>query len=188
MVIYVMSKQFTQTSKFLSLILRHKPETIGLTLDDNGWAAIDELITKANTHARDIQLSQALIQEIVASNDKQRFALSADGLKIRANQGHSLKVDLELAAKTAPAILYHGTASRFLPSIKEQGLIPGQRQHVHLSENIATARQVGQRYGKAVILLLDTRAMTARGHKFYQAENGVWLTDAVPPEFIKTST
>ncbi|WDE04571.1 RNA 2'-phosphotransferase [Thalassomonas viridans] len=179
-----MSKQLTQTSKFLSLVLRHKPETIGLALDNKGWADIEELITKANTRATDIQLTRTLLHEIVADNDKQRFALSTDGSKIRANQGHSLDVNLELAPQAAPDILYHGTASRFLSSIAKTGLIPGQRQYVHLSDNIDTAKQVGQRYGKAVILTLDTQKMTSRGYKFYQAKNGVWLTHAVPPEFI----
>ncbi|WDD98269.1 RNA 2'-phosphotransferase [Thalassomonas actiniarum] len=178
-----MSKQLTKTSKFLSLILRHKPETINLTLDDHGWADINEIIIKAAAQT-ELALSKALIHEIVANNDKQRFALSADGLRIRANQGHSLEVDLGLTAQTAPEILYHGTASRFLASIAKTGLVAGERQYVHLSENINTARQVGQRYGKAVILTLDTRAMAAQGHQFYQAKNGVWLTPAVPPEFI----
>ncbi|AKA21818.1 RNA 2'-phosphotransferase [Pseudomonas chlororaphis] len=176
-------KRLDDTSKFLSYVLRHEPQAIGLELDSEGWARIDALIDGAAREGR--QLTPELIAEVVASNDKKRFALSADQQRIRAVQGHSsASVNLQLAEKLPPAVLYHGTASRFMASIDEKGLIPGSRHHVHLSQDMATAEAVGQRYGKVVILKVAAQDMQAQGFKFYQAENGVWLTDHVPVDFL----
>jgi putative RNA 2'-phosphotransferase len=177
------SKQ-VKISKFLSFILRHKPEEIGLALDKQGWAEMDELIAKANQSSRSERLNRALIQEVVASNDKKRFSISEDGQRIRANQGHTLKVDLKLKALTPPETLYHGTAKRFLDPILQEGLKPRQRHHVHLSEDIETATAVGQRYGKPVVLIIHSQLMHEQGIPFYQSDNGVWLTDSVTAAFI----
>ncbi|WP_369977163.1 RNA 2'-phosphotransferase [Xanthomonas bundabergensis] len=168
-------------SKFLSWVLRHQPQAIGLQLDAQGWASIETLLRLAQpTHP----LTRAQLQRVVAHSDKQRFALSADGLRIRANQGHSLSVDLGLASALPPPQLYHGTATRFLEAIRREGLRPGQRQHVHLTASPGTALQVGQRYGQAVVLTVRTQAMAEAGHAFHRADNGVWLTAQVPVAFI----
>ncbi len=178
-----MNDKFTSTSKFLSYVLRHNPGEIGLLLDTNGWVAVDELIEKAAKHGR--SLTRPLIEQVVTTNDKQRFALSTDGSKIRANQGHSIEVDLALQPQTPPEILFHGTATRFLDSIRQQGLIPGSRQHVHLSAEEATAIKVGQRHGRPVVLRVKAGEMARSGHAFYQSENGVWLVECVAVEFIE---
>lgn len=178
-----MSKdQHAALSKFLSYVLRHQPQAIGLQLDMQGWAVIDELLACAVRHGTALSHEQLL--QIVAESDKQRFAISADGLFIRANQGHSLAIELALTAQTPPALLFHGTASRFLAAILQQGLQKGQRHHVHLTADQATALAVGQRYGSPVLLRIDTTAMRAQGAKFYLTANGVWLTDEVAPEFL----
>jgi putative RNA 2'-phosphotransferase len=169
-------------SKFLSLVLRHKPEEIGLVLDQNGWASIDELIDFAN--ASGTKLSRPQIESIVANSDKQRFAISPDGMKIRANQGHSVDIALGLAPQTPPEQLYHGTATRFLDSIRASGLHSASRQHVHLSSDLATAEKVGSRHGKPVVLTVESGRMARDGHLFYVSENGVWLTDAVPACYL----
>ena len=175
-----MSKsKIKNVSKFLSLLLRHKPETIGLTLDENGWADIDELINKS----KEIALTRVLIDEVVADSDKQRFIIEGD--RIRANQGHSIAVDLEFKAVRPPDKLYHGTATRFLDSIMQSGLTKQQRLHVHLSKNIETATAVGKRHGKVVILEVESKKMFEDGYEFYLSENGVWLTDVVPVEYLK---
>jgi len=169
-------------SKFLSWVLRHQPQAIGLRLDAQGWASIDELLRLAQpTHP----LTHAQLQRVVAHSDKQRFAISADGLRIRANQGHSLPVDLGLTSAEPPPQLYHGTATRFVDAIRHDGLLPGQRQHVHLSVSPDTALQVGQRYGQAVVLTVRAQAMAEAGHAFYRADNGVWLTAQVQVAFIE---
>jgi len=178
-----MNKKLDTLSKFLSLVLRHKPEAIGLSLDAEGWAPIDELITLANARGKGFTVS--LLNEVVATNDKQRFAISADGTRIRANQGHSLAVDLKLQAQTPPEILFHGTATRFVASIRKQGLIAGSRQYVHLSTNKETALTVGSRYGVPVLLQVDALAMQQAGHVFFLSDNGVWLTAAVPEKYLK---
>ncbi|MDA0242753.1 MAG: RNA 2'-phosphotransferase [Chloroflexi bacterium] len=177
-----MTQHIKQISKFLSLILRHNPGKIGLTLDEQGWAEVDELMRLAA--GRGPHLSRELIEEVVATNDKQRFALSEDGRLIRANQGHSIAVDLGLVPQTPPALLYHGTANKNLPSIMAQGLLPGRRQHVHLSADVETAVKVGQRHGRPIVLTVQTGAMHAAGHLFYKSANGVWLVAAVPAPFI----
>ena len=172
------NKKLKITSKFLSLILRHKSEEIGVTLDSNGWAEIDEIINKSQ-----LGLTKELIEEVVTQSDKQRFVIK-DG-KIRANQGHSIEVDLELKAVRPPDILYHGTATRFLDSIMKVGLTKQSRQHVHLSKDTQIAAMVGKRHGKVVILEVDAKKMFEEGYAFYLSENGVWLTDRVGVEFLK---
>jgi putative RNA 2'-phosphotransferase len=177
-----MSADLVQLSKFLSLVLRHKPEEIGLTLDPNGWAGVDDLIRLANAGGR--PFTRPLLEQIVAGNDKRRFAFSPDGQRIRASQGHSVEVDLALAPAVPPELLYHGTATRFLASIRTQGLLPGSRQHVHLSHDAATARKVGQRHGRPAILTIAAQTMSSAGHLFYLSANQVWLTEHVPVVFI----
>jgi putative RNA 2'-phosphotransferase len=177
-----MNKKVDQTSRFLSLILRHQPESIGLKLNGEGWADIGELIRLANS--RGTALSRKLIEEIVATSDKQRFALSDDGAMIRANQGHSVKIDLALAPQAPPPQLFHGTASHAIEAIRAQGLKPAARQHVHLSSAFETAIAVGKRHGRPVVLTVESGQMHADGNAFYLSANGVWLTDAVPVRYI----
>jgi putative RNA 2'-phosphotransferase len=180
-----MSKQHSETSKFLSYVLRHEPHAIGITLDSEGWTDIDVLIAAAKTVGKELDV--ALIQAVVASSDKKRFAISEDGLRIRAVQGHSTDtVAIQYEAKQPPEFLYHGTATRFLDSILAEGLRPGQRHHVHLSQDITTATAVGQRYGKPVVLKIEALRMHQQGFKFFQADNGVWLTAHVPAPFLNT--
>ncbi|CAA2108700.1 RNA 2'-phosphotransferase [Variovorax paradoxus] len=170
-------------SKFIAYVLRHAPESIGLQLDAEGWAAIDALVAGALAAGRD--LSRTDVLRAVDAGTKKRYELSADGQRIRALQGHSTpQVSRSFEAVAPPAVLFHGTATRFLDAIRAQGLKPGSRQHVHLSADEATAVQVGRRHGKAHVLSVDAARMHARGHAFHRAENGVWLTDAVPPEFL----
>ncbi|STR27993.1 RNA 2'-phosphotransferase [Janthinobacterium lividum] len=178
-----MTDHLVNTSKFLSLILRHAPEKIGLALDPQGWADIGQLLALAAQHGH--RLSREQLDEVVARDSKTRYAISADGLRIRANQGHSLAaVDIGLPPATPPAMLYHGTASRFVDAIRAGGLLAGARKHVHLSSNQETAVVVGARHGKPVVLTVDAAAMQAQGHVFYVSDNGVWLTQAVPVPFI----
>ena len=172
----------TQASKFLSLLLRHDPGAIGLELSAEGWASVSDLIRL--TQGQRVAFTRELITELVRTSDKQRFVLSDDGEFVRANQGHSIKVDLGLAPQCPPDVLYHGTASRFLDSILANGLLKQDRQHVHLSRDTDTALAVGRRHGSPVILLVDARGMHELGLLFYLSENGVWLTDAVPTRFI----
>lgn len=169
-------------SKFLSLVLRHQPDVIGLKLDEQGWARVDELIERVN-HSGEV-LTREELDIIVAENDKKRFIFSDDGLRIRANQGHSIAVDLQLKEAVPPEWLYHGTAVRFLDSIREQGLVKGQRQQVHLSADAHTAKNVGSRHGKPVVLTVKAGDMHRDGLLFYQSENGVWLMDHVPPVYL----
>ncbi|QYG07486.1 RNA 2'-phosphotransferase [Janthinobacterium sp. PAMC25594] len=178
-----MTDHLVQTSKFLSLILRHSPEKIGLALDAQGWADIGQLLALAARHGR--RLSREQLDDVVARDSKTRYAISDDGLRIRANQGHSLAtVDIALPPATPPAMLYHGTASRFVEAIRAAGLLPGARNHVHLSASRETAVAVGARHGKPVVLTVAAAAMQAQGHVFYVSDNGVWLTQAVPQVFI----
>ena len=171
-----------QLSKFLSFVLRHKPDAIGLSLDPQGWASIDELIEKAN--ASGTPLDRVALLRVVETSEKKRFSISGDGSRIRAAQGHSVTVELGLAPREPPPTLYHGTATRFVESILSKGLKPLTRQQVHLSLDEATARRVGQRHGKPVILKVDAARMHAQGFSLYLADNGVWLTDLVPPQFL----
>lgn len=178
-----MSKQLESKSRFISLILRHKPEEIGLTLDPQGWANLDELIQLAN--AKGAGLTHDIILEIIATSDKKRFALTSDGQRIRANQGHSTAVDLNFLPQDPPAILYHGTATRFSKSIRENGLLPGSRQHVHLSLEKVTAIEVGSRHGYPIVLIVRASEMQRDGHEFYVSANGVWLTPTVPTHYLE---
>lgn len=177
------NEQMTKISKFLSLVLRHDPGAIGLHLDAQGWATVEDLLTRATAHGKRVTLEQ--LHEVVANNDKKRFTLSEDGTRIRAAQGHSVKVELALPPSVPPETLWHGTATRFLPSILREGLTPQSRQHVHLSAALETAIAVGRRHGKPVVLRVKTAQMVAAGFTFWQAENGVWLCDRVPPEFLE---
>ena len=178
-----MKKTHNEVSKFLSYVLRHQPEAIGLELDSEGWANIDALIAGAAGQGQ--SLDKQLIEAVVEGSHKKRFALSEDGLRIRAVQGHSTaKVDIAFTEKKPPDILYHGTASRFLTAILAEGLTAQSRQYVHLSADREVAIQVGQRYGTPVVLEINALAMFEQGYPFYQAENGVWLTRQVAVEFI----
>lgn len=178
-----MKPELVKVSKFLSLILRHKPEEIGLSLDAEGWADIEKLLRLASQRGQ--RLTRSVLDEVVESNDKKRFVISEDGLRIRAQQGHSISIDLGLAPQQPPTLLFHGTATRFLESILRQGLLPGRRQHVHLSPDEETAVKVGQRHGKPAVLRIASGTMFDQGHVFYLSGNGVWLTEHVPPAFIE---
>ncbi|WP_172202591.1 RNA 2'-phosphotransferase [Niveibacterium sp. COAC-50] len=175
--------QLKRLSKFMSLVLRHQPELIGIALDHAGWVAIDELVTRANAAGK--PLTHACIREVVATSDKQRFAISDDGLRIRANQGHSVEVELGLAPAEPPDVLLHGTARRFLSAILREGLVKGARHHVHLTTDLGIAGAVGRRYGELVLLSVAAARMRADGHVFYRSDNGVWLTDMVPPRYLE---
>lgn len=179
-----MTNNTIKISKFLSYILRHNPQSINLILDTEGWANIDELIERANATGKKFNRQQIL--KVVAEDDKKRFSLSDDKTNIRAAQGHSLKtVAIDFEALTPPIVLLHGTATRNMESIKQKGLIAGNRQYVHLTENNATATATGIRYGKPVVLTIDSLAMHENGIEFFQADNGVWLTAQVAPEYIR---
>lgn len=171
-----------KTSKFLSLVLRHNPGLIGITLDSAGWVYVAELLQACRAHGQPITLDE--LREVVAGNDKQRFSFSEDGRKIRANQGHSVPVELGYAPAAPPEILYHGTVEKFLPSIREEGLKKGSRHHVHLSPDEETAKRVGGRRGKPVILRVESGRMGRDGYEFFRSANGVWLTERVPPEYL----
>jgi putative RNA 2'-phosphotransferase len=174
--------QLVHFSKFVSLVLRHQPDKYGLTLDEHGWTPIDDLIAVANRAG--VPLTHEALQQVVAQNDKQRFAISDDGHSIRARQGHSVAVDLELLPIEPPEQLYHGTAERFVPSILAQGLLRRSRQHVHLSADMSTALKVGQRHGKPAVFIVASGAMHRDGYRFYRSENGVWLVDVVPVAYL----
>lgn len=177
-----MNQQAVKISKFLSLVLRHEPEKIGLTLDPAGWVSVDQLLAACHANGRTISLKE--LQDVVAGSDKQRFSFSNDGSLIRANQGHSVEIELGYEAAIPPAKLFHGTAERFLASIQEQGLLKGKRHHVHLSADVKTAIKVGQRHGKPVVLHVDSGKMHQDGFIFYLSTNGVWLTEHVPVPYL----
>ncbi len=170
-------------SKFLSLVLRHNPEAAGIKLDEHGWAEVEELLAGIQGTGR--QMDRAVLEEIVATDEKQRYSFNQDKTKIRANQGHSISVDLELKEQEPPEFLYHGTASRFAGMILAEGLKPMGRQYVHLSKDAETAVKVGKRHGKPVVLLVRSGAMCQAGMPFYLSENGVWLTEHVPAEYLE---
>lgn len=178
-----MRPELVRQSRFLSRVLRHSPGAIGLTLDEAGWADIDALLQQARAHG--VQLDRAALDEIVATNDKQRYAYDEAARRIRANQGHSLDVDLGLVPVEPPARLYHGTATRYLQAIMRDGLHRGRRQHVHLSTDADTARRVGARHGMPAVLGIRAHAMHAAGHVFLRSQNGVWLVDSVPRTFLE---
>ncbi len=170
-------------SKLLSLILRHNPALIGLKLDTNGWASVNELLAKMQAKGHGISMEE--LKHIVETNSKKRFAFSEDYEKIRANQGHSVKVDLGYEKQDPSPVLFHGTAQKNLELILKTGIKKMKRHHVHLSPDKATAQKVGMRHGKPVILSVDAKRMSDGGFDFYLSNNGVWLTDFVPVEFIK---
>lgn len=174
-----------KTSKFISLILRHNPGAAGIKLDEHGWADVEELIQGVNQAGK--TLNMELLKEIVRTNDKQRFSFNEDGTKIRANQGHSIRVDVELKAVAPPDVLYHGTATRFLGSIlnAKEGLRAGSRLYVHLSKDYDTAVKVGTRHGVPVVLKVDAGRMARDGYTFYLSENGVWLVEEVPVKYLE---
>jgi len=176
------SKQATRLSKFLSLHLRHTPAAIGLTLQEGGWVKVADLLAACAAHGTPISKSE--LTEIVEGSDKQRFAFDADGRRIRAQQGHSVEVDLLLLPAVPPPVLYHGTAPAALPAIRREGLLKMKRHHVHLSPDEETARRVGARRGQPIILTVDAAAMHAAGLVFYESGNGVWLVDEVPPQYL----
>lgn len=171
-------------SVFLCYVLRHKPEDIGLSLDSQGWVSIEDLLAKSNAAGKNID--RQTLDKIVASDSKKRYSITTDGTRIRTAQGHSSDlVKIIRQAKVPPVTLYHGTAIRFLDSILKNGLVPGSRHEVHLCEDHATAVEVGRRHGEPVVLCVDAKIMMFKGFEFYQADNGVWLTDNVPFEFLK---
>jgi putative RNA 2'-phosphotransferase len=175
--------EIVQISKSIAKSLRHKPERLGITLEPGGWVRVDTLLAAFNT--KGFTLTRAELEEVVANNDKQRFSFDETGTRIRANQGHSVTVDLQLEPQSPPEVLYHGTNEAALPSILETGLQRMNRHHVHLSPDTPTAHRVGSRRGRAVILKVDAAAMSAAGHVFFCSENGVWLTDEVPNQFLE---
>jgi putative RNA 2'-phosphotransferase len=176
-------KETIRASKFLSLILRHEPEQVGLILGEAGWVGVDELLQAVNRHGLALTLDQ--LKHVVATSDKKRFAFSEDGRRIRASQGHSVEVDLQYAPQTPPEILYHGTATRFLDGIRKVGLQRMQRHDVHLSAETKVTFQVGGRHGKPVLLTIRAGDMHRAGFAFRCSANGVWLVNRVPPEFIE---
>lgn len=175
-------QQIKTISKYLSLILRHNPQTIGIILDDNGWANVEELMIKCNK--KGVRFSIEDLEEIVETNDKKRFAFNEDKTKIRASQGHSINIDLALHPAIPPTFLYHGTAQKNIDIILSDGIKKMNRQHVHLSTNKETATKVGARHGKPVILTIMAEKMNEEGILFYQSENNVWLTDYIAPKYI----
>jgi len=176
-------KELVKLSKRMSKWLRHDPENIGLTLDPAGWAKVDDLIRLAKTRGH--RFSRTDLDQVVAENNKQRFEFDDTGSRIRARQGHSIEVELGYAAAEPPTALYHGTAETHVAAILREGVRPMNRHAVHLSLDLDTARNVGGRHGKPVVLVVDAAAMHAAGHTFQVTGNGVWLVDAVPPEFLR---
>ncbi|MFC3573425.1 RNA 2'-phosphotransferase [Streptomyces yaanensis] len=174
-------RRTVRVSKYLSKHLRHQPERIGLTLDDGGWIEIDTLLAAAAAHG--FRITRHELDHVVAANDKKRFAI--EGTRIRASQGHSIEVDLGLPPATPPSYLYHGTVARNLDAIRAEGLRPMNRHDVHLSKDRETATRVGARRGRPVVLTVDAAAMHRDGHIFHVSANGVWLTKAVPPQYLR---
>lgn len=173
-----------KTSVFISLILRHKPDVIGISLDEHGWANVQELINGINKTGK-YSIDMPVLEEIVRTDNKQRYSFNEDRSKIRANQGHSINVDVELKAAVSPEILYHGTGEKYVDSINTEGLKPKSRLYVHLSKDLETAVTVGSRHGKAVVYTVASGEMYRQGYTFYLSENGVWLTKNVPVDFMK---
>lgn len=171
--------------RFLSLVLRHKPSAAGITLDAHGWADVGELLSGVRHTGRQIDMDT--LERIVRENNKRRYSFNEDHTKIRANQGHSIPVDIELREEKPPRRLYHGTAERFLPSIRQEGIQKRTRQFVHLSADFQTAVEVGRRHGAPVVIVIDADAMARDGAVFYLSENGVWLCDYVAPEYFLDS-
>ena len=169
-------------SRYISLILRHKPEVIGITIDEYGWANVEELIQgieKSNP-----EFNMEALEEIVKTDNKQRYSFNDDKTLIRANQGHSIQVDVELIEKEPPCILYHGTGEKYVTSIDQNGLIPKSRLYVHLSKDVETAKAVGKRHGKEVVYSINSGQMYKDGYKFYLSKNEIWLTKKVPKKYL----
>jgi len=177
------SKKLHQLSKYLSFVLRHRPDDLSIQLSSDGWANVEEMISAMNSQGKVVTIDD--LYQIVAQDEKQRYSFNSDKSQIRANQGHSIEIDLKLQPIIPPEYLYHGTAEKNIDSIREQGLLKRERHHVHLSENENTAKQVGARYGRPVILVIFAQLMNFDGHLFFRSDNNVWLTDEVPPQFIE---
>jgi putative RNA 2'-phosphotransferase len=175
-------RRTVRISKLLSLVLRHEPGRMQLVPDDAGWVAVAAVL--AGFAASGLPITREELEDVVRTSDKQRFAFSEDGARIRANQGHSIDVELGLAPSDPPPVLFHGTVDRFLASIRARGLLKGQRHHVHLSATVATASQVGARRGKPVVVQVRAADMAQAGHRFFLSANGVWLTDHVPASYL----
>lgn len=173
---------YTEVSRYISLILRHKLEVVGLKLDEHGWVNVDQLIEGVS---RKYMINRSILEEIVETDNKQRYSFNTDKTKIRANQGHSVNVDVELEEHQPPEILWHGTDKKFVDAINEQGLIPKSRLYVHLSKDPETARQVGARHGESVLYKVSAGQMFRDGYKFYLSKNGVWLTKEVPVKYLE---
>ena len=178
-----MSAPLVRTSKFLSYVLRHEPGTVDLRLDPGGWADVDTLLENARAAGR--ALDRDRLRAVLAHGNRERFALSEDGTKIRAQYGHSIDVDLGLTPTPPPEHLYHGTAQKTLPSIRAEGLRPQSRQHVHLSSTWEVAKRVGRRHGTPVVLIVDAQGLHAAGHALYRSTDTVWLTGPVPPRVLR---
>lgn len=172
----------TEISKYISLILHHKPEVIGITLDEHGWADVEQLIQGISKTKK---INREMLEEIVRTDNKKRYSFNEDKTKIRANQGHSIQVDVELEKRTPPEFLWHGTAEKYVAAIEQQGLIPKSRLYVHLSEDIETASNVGNRHGNLVVYKICSKRMEKDGYEFYYSKNGVWLTKKVPVEYLE---
>lgn len=175
--------RLVKISKYLSKHLRHAPEQIGLTLTIGGWVNVDDLLSACAAHQ--FPVTRAELEEVVATSDKQRFSFDETKTRIRANQGHSVDVDLELQPQIPPDVLYHGTGEQSVPAILQAGLFKMSRHHVHLSKDVETARKVGMRHGRPVIFAIAATAMQQAGFTFYCSDNGVWLVDEVPPQYLK---
>lgn len=178
-------RRLERLSKFISMILRHKPQVIGITLDEHGWADVDELIKGINETGEEIEFSKATLEKIVKTDKKQRYSFSQDKTLIRANQGHSIPVDVELEKKEPPKVLYHGTGVKSVKAIQEQGLLPMERLYVHLSTDVETATNVGKRHGTPVIFQVNAEQMQKDGYDFFQSVNDVWLTKEVPTKYLE---
>ncbi|QJD98072.1 RNA 2'-phosphotransferase [Mucilaginibacter robiniae] len=178
-------KETTRISKFLSLVLRHQPDVIGIELDENGWTDVSTLLQHMNNHG--MKISPAILEHVVATNNKKRFAFNETHMQIRASQGHTVNIDLGYTPMQPPNVLYHGTATHHVASIMQDGLEKRSRQHVHLSTDRDTAIKVGQRHGQPEVLIIDAQSMYKDGYTFYISDNGVWLTDYVPRQYITSS-
>jgi putative RNA 2'-phosphotransferase len=179
----ISEKQLVRISKFLSLVLRHQPETIGIELDQNGWADVDALIEKTNGHG--IKLDMGTLKYVVATNSKKRFAFNDAFDKIRASQGHSIYVELGYVSQVPPEFLYHGTGEKSVEPIRRSGIEKRSRQHVHLSKDVETAIKVGQRHGKPFVFKVRAGQMHDDKFEFFLSDNGVWLTDSVPARYLE---
>lgn len=178
------NKELNEISKIIALVLRHKPEEIGISLNENGWAKVNELIVGISKKYS-VEMNMEILEKIVSSDKKQRYSFNEDHSLIRANQGHSVNVDVELKREIPPNILYHGTGEKYTQLIDEQGLIPKSRLYVHLSKDYETAKTVGTRHGKPVIYQIDTEKMQEDGFEFFLSENSVWLIKSVPVKYLQ---